>query len=70
MVAPAASFDPLPAEAGERERDARKCTLCLEMWAAPTVTECGHVFCWSCIVGWSAEKVRRVLLPATHASDC
>ena len=55
---PTVDFDPLPANASERERDGRKCTLCLELWAAPTVTECGHVFCWSCIVGWSAEKVR------------
>ena len=46
-------------EEKERQiREARKCTLCLEEWTDPTVTECGHVFCWSCIVGWSGEKVR------------
>jgi peroxin-10 len=38
-------------------RAGRRCALCLEERTASTVTECGHVFCWTCIVGWGQEKV-------------
>ena len=38
---------------GERQR---KCTLCLEEMRDPSVTTCGHVFCWTCIVEWIREK--------------
>jgi len=34
----------------------RKCTLCLEEMKDPSVTTCGHVFCWTCIGDWSREK--------------
>lgn len=34
----------------------RKCTLCLEAMRDPSVTTCGHVFCWSCIGDWVREK--------------
>ena len=34
----------------------RKCTLCLEALKDPSVTTCGHVFCWSCIAAWIQEK--------------
>jgi len=34
----------------------RKCTLCLEPMKDPAVTTCGHVFCWTCILDWIAEK--------------
>ena len=34
----------------------RKCTLCLEGMKDPSVTTCGHVFCWSCITGWLRER--------------
>lgn len=37
-------------------RALRKCALCLEERTASTVTECGHIFCWTCIVGWGREK--------------
>lgn len=34
----------------------RKCTLCLEEMRDPSVTTCGHVFCWTCIGDWIREK--------------
>jgi len=41
----------------EEIRAGRSCTLCLEERTASCVTECGHMFCWSCIYGWGREKV-------------
>lgn len=37
-------------------RQQRKCTLCLEDMRDPSVTTCGHVFCWTCIGDWIREK--------------
>lgn len=37
-------------------RASRKCTLCLEVLKDPSVTTCGHVFCWSCVQDWCREK--------------
>ncbi|CAE6432992.1 unnamed protein product [Rhizoctonia solani] len=37
-------------------RAGRRCALCLEERTATTSTECGHLFCWGCIVGWGDEK--------------
>ncbi|EER25956.1 Pex2 / Pex12 amino terminal region family protein [Coccidioides posadasii C735 delta SOWgp] len=34
----------------------RKCTLCLEPFKDPSVSTCGHVFCWTCIRDWVREK--------------
>ena len=34
----------------------RKCTLCLEPFKDPSVTTCGHVFCWECVQDWVREK--------------
>jgi len=39
-----------------RGRQQRKCTLCLEEMRDPSVTTCGHVFCWTCIGDWIREK--------------
>ncbi|KAL9940131.1 hypothetical protein V8E36_000836 [Tilletia maclaganii] len=37
-----------------------RCTLCMEQRTPErgnsAVTECGHVFCWDCIMGWAREK--------------
>ena len=60
---------PLPAEKDDRTildvanippavRAGRNCTLCLEERTASCATDCGHLFCWNCIVGWGREKVR------------
>ena len=34
----------------------RKCTLCLEPMKDPSVTTCGHVFCWACVTDWLREQ--------------
>ncbi|GAD94071.1 peroxisome biosynthesis protein (Peroxin-10), putative [Paecilomyces variotii No. 5] len=34
----------------------RKCTLCIDEFKDPSVTTCGHVFCWTCIRDWVREK--------------
>ena len=45
-------------------RASRNCTLCLEERTGSCATECGHLFCWNCIVGWGREKVT---IPAFYA---
>ncbi|EPX72310.1 peroxisomal ubiquitin-protein ligase E3 [Schizosaccharomyces octosporus yFS286] len=34
----------------------RKCALCMEWMHKPTVTECGHIYCWHCIYNWAKTK--------------
>lgn len=38
------------------EGQQRKCTLCLDPFKDPSVTTCGHVFCWICVRDWIQEK--------------
>ena len=48
-------------------RASRNCTLCLEERTASCATECGHMFCWNCIVGWGREKVSDSFYAALQA---
>ncbi|EGP85730.1 unnamed protein product [Zymoseptoria tritici ST99CH_3D7] len=34
----------------------RKCTLCLEPMKDPSITTCGHCFCWTCVTEWLREQ--------------
>lgn len=51
--------DPAP-DADEEDSyepsEARRCTLCLGPRRDPASTECGHCFCYTCIVAWAREK--------------
>lgn len=81
MLEAAASMEdapPLSAEEDERTildvskippavRAGRSCTLCLEERTASCATDCGHLFCWNCIVEWGREKVA---LPTLDECTC
>lgn len=36
-----------------------KCPLCLDLVSQPTLTYCGHVFCWSCIHKYVVSSMKR-----------
>ena len=51
--------DPAPdadEDADYEPSEARRCTLCLGPRRDPASTECGHCFCYTCIVAWAREK--------------
>ena len=29
------------------------CTICMGYFSIPVVAECGHIFCYNCIIGWA-----------------
>lgn len=35
----------------------RRCPLCLDPMKDPTAAECGHLFCWTCVLRWTGEAV-------------
>lgn len=34
----------------------RRCALCMEMAVDLSATQCGHLFCWVCILNWLDER--------------
>ncbi|CDK24859.1 unnamed protein product [Kuraishia capsulata CBS 1993] len=36
--------------------DSRKCMLCLSYMTNPSCAQCGHFFCWGCILDWCREN--------------
>ncbi|ETN40631.1 uncharacterized protein HMPREF1541_04909 [Cyphellophora europaea CBS 101466] len=44
------------ADSSAETEQQRKCTLCLEPYKDPSVTTCGHIFCWECVMDWVREK--------------
>lgn len=56
LAAPRYSLENEDTMAWIHGRQQRKCTLCLEPMKDPSVTTCGHCFCWTCIGDWVREK--------------
>lgn len=74
---PGEDSEPVPAEDDEftvldfarvplELRARRSCTLCLEERTGSCATECGHLFCWACIISWGREKVSLGVCVASH----
>ncbi|XP_016993931.2 peroxisome biogenesis factor 10 [Drosophila takahashii] len=40
----------------DADPDAPQCILCLEPRSNSSLTPCGHIFCWSCLLGWLEER--------------
>lgn len=41
------------ASENERVDPTNKCSICLEMIRNPTLTSCGHLFCWQCVQNYA-----------------
>lgn len=33
-----------------------ECKICMDVAKSPVVTQCGHLYCWDCILRWSDHK--------------
>lgn len=40
----------------ENQLNRKKCVLCLEPRENTSSTQCGHLFCWNCIMDWLDQK--------------
>ena len=41
---------------GSSQELSLRCSLCLGNVKAPAATQCGHVFCWHCIIPWCSRE--------------
>uniref|UniRef100_A0A182PL40 RING-type E3 ubiquitin transferase n=1 Tax=Anopheles epiroticus TaxID=199890 RepID=A0A182PL40_9DIPT len=41
---------------GPSSQDARNCALCMDTTQDISVTQCGHLFCWQCILNWLDQR--------------
>ena len=57
--APASPASPASASAFE-------CNICMEEASEPVLTQCGHLFCWSCIYTWLQRSHR----PSGYEGGC
>ncbi|XP_062538339.1 peroxisome assembly protein 10-B [Armigeres subalbatus] len=46
---------PVASESAHVSRSS-KCSLCMEMAVDLSATQCGHLFCWVCILNWLDER--------------
>lgn len=40
-----------------------ECRICLENAIEPVVTQCGHLYCWTCIDKWMSQNNSSLLCP-------
>jgi hypothetical protein len=44
--------------AASKAQDQLKCPLCMDPVTQPAAMQCGHIYCWNCIVPWSQRQKR------------